>query len=941
MPWRCRPSRRHIVGGLYALCAAISTLGSETASATPARAETFYEDALRKFERQEFRAAAIQLKNALQQDKRMVAAQVLLARTLLKTGDLTAADAAFEEALKQGADPSTIALPLAQLYLGLGRADLVIERIDPSKLPADVKVQVLSLRGTAFGELGKTALASRTFEEARTVDPRSSIPLIAETSFLLARGNFDRARELAAKAVEITPNDGDAWNLHAAALHATRDLQRALAAYGKALAIEPRHLDARVARASLLIDLQQSVEAEADLAYLKRHAPGEPRAAYMRAVIASRKGDEKAVIAGLTEVSRLIDSLSPSWLAGREQLLMLGALAAHGLGNLEKARGYLNHVLVRNSRNLGAKKLFASICIDLKDYPRALTELDALYKASPEDPQVLYMLGSVHLANRDYVRATELLEKAAGATPSADINRALGMGQFELGRTEVALDTLAKVFAAEPGDARTGTTLALLYLRRAQPQKAVETAEAVVRHDPRNLTALNFLGVIRGAAGDAAGSRAAYLEVLKQDPGFRPTLLNLAKLDAGERRFDAARQALRRLLEKTPSSSDVLLELALLERRTGNTAEAVRHLRRAVEVQRRDIRPGIVLVELYLDQYRFDEAVATATRLIEIAPADAAAHMALGSARRASGDASGARLAYATASKVAGVAPEINIELGRLQLAAGHPEGAIENVEKALRARPDDPAALALRVEIERQRGSSERAAAALKHLEARHPKAVETAIAAGDHAFSGNRYAPAIASYRIALSRAPTTPNALKLVKAYVAAGETPKAKAFLSEWLKQRPRDMYARKALAETQIRAGDMAAAKATYQEILAGEPGDAASLNNYANVLLALQDPDAQRHAEKAVALAPAHPAYADTLGWILVNKGELQRGLHHLREARLRDPANGDIAFHLAVALAKSARMSEARTELQAALRAARPAHKTTEFLRLRHELRL
>ena len=46
-------------------------------------------------------------------------------------------------------------------------------------------------------------------------------------------------------------------------------------------------------------------------------------------------------------------------------------------------------------------------------------------------------------------------------------------------------------------------------------------AEAMVKNDPGNLVALNFVGVIKGAAGDSAAARNAYVQLLARAPGFR------------------------------------------------------------------------------------------------------------------------------------------------------------------------------------------------------------------------------------------------------------------------------------------------------------------------------------------------------------------------------------------------------------------------------------
>ena len=123
-----------------------------------------------------------------------------------------------------------------------------------------------------------------------------------------------------------------------------------------------------------------------------------------------------------------------------------------------------------------------------------------------------------------------------------------------------------------------------------------------------------------------------------------------------------------------------------------------------------------------------------------------------------------------------------------------------------------------------------------------------------------------------------------------------------------------------MAETQFRSGQLAAARLNYAKVIEAHADDAGVLNNYANLLLQLKDPAAQEMAERAVRLSPETSSYADTLGWILVQKGEVESGLRYLREARLRNPEIAEIRFHLAYALSKTGRADEARSELVAAL---------------------
>ena len=58
--------------------------------------------------------------------------------------------------------------------------------------------------------------------------------------------------------------------------HATGKVADALEGYGKALELQPSHVDARVARAALLLDLKRPADALRDLDYVGEHARGEP-----------------------------------------------------------------------------------------------------------------------------------------------------------------------------------------------------------------------------------------------------------------------------------------------------------------------------------------------------------------------------------------------------------------------------------------------------------------------------------------------------------------------------------------------------------------------------------------------------------------------------------------------------------------------------------------
>lgn len=198
-----------------------------------------------------------------------------------------------------------------------------------------------------------------------------------------------------------------------------------------------------------------------------------------------------------------------------------------------------------------------------------------------------------------------------------------------------------------------------------------------------------------------------------------------------------------------------------------------------------------------------------------------------------------------------------------------------------------------------------------------------------------------ALSNYRAAMDKAPNTGTAILLVRAQIASGETDRALSFLEGWAKKQPDDRLLLKALAEVQLQAGKHDAARQSYTRLLSFEPDDAGTLSGYASLLQRMGDPGAAAMAEKALKQAPGNPELSDLLGWILVKSGKVDTGLRHLREARLRNPSNGETRFHLAYALAKSGRKAEAKEELSAALSANPRAQASPELAQLKTELGL
>jgi Flp pilus assembly protein TadD len=102
----------------------------------------------------------------------------------------------------------------------------------------------------------------------------------------------------------------------------------------------------------------------------------------------------------------------------------------------------------------------------------------------------------------------------------------------------------------------------------------------------------------------------------------------------------------------------------------------------------------------------------------------------------------------------------------------------------------------------------------------------------------------------------------------------------------------------------------------YLKVLEYDADNVNVLNNLAWLSHEAGNPEAIKYAERAHELAPNRPEITDTLGWLLVEHGEVSRGLVLLQEAAVKAPHMPEIRYHMVVALDKAGRRDEARKEL-------------------------
>jgi len=869
------------------------------------KASEYYEDALVRMQRNDTKGAIVQLKNALQQDGKMLPALVLLGEAYLKIGSPLGAERMLADAERLGADRSQIIVMQVEIYNLLGRNEALLERFSPDGLPPGAKYKVLVTRAYAQIDLDQGRAAIQSLEQARQIEPNNPAALVAQSMAYLRMNNLSDAKAMAQLAIEKSPSDPIGWNMKASIAHAQGDAQEALAGYGKALALNPEYLDALIARASLLFDLNRDKEAARDVAILKQKFPDDPRSAYLQALLAGRQGNNIEVRNALVKATSALDALPFEAVLTRPQLLLLGGVAHYSLGQNEKAKTYLGSYLKKFPQHMGARKLYTAILMSEKDYARAIAFLEGPARARPNDPQALSMLATAYMALGQHSKAVSLLEQASemGGGNAPDIAANFGLSLIGSGQEERGIAQLQKSYAKNPGRAQAGVPLAMMYLKQNQTKPAIQVLQAVTKSEPQNLAALNLLAVARGMSKDLAGARKTYEQVLEKDKRFTPARLNLARLDLYEGKPEDARQRLLVILKEQPKNLDVLFELSRLELSVGRTQDAVRWLEKAHSLNPQSLRPNLMLVELYLQTGDAQKALDIAKEVQAGSRDNLQALATLGRTYLAVGNKGLARENFKRITQLAGFDADWQQRAAQLQISAGDYEGARYSLDKALLSKPGYLPALLLKARLEQISGNLDASEQQASILATQYPREAAIQQLLGDIAMQRQRYGDAIPAYTKAYELEKNTARVIGLYNAYSQSGNNAKALAFIQSWVGSNPADAAARRVLARAYIQSGQLALAQQQYEVLSKQLPNDASIYNDLAYIMLKRHQPGALAVAEKAYQLAPGDANMADTLGWALVEAGEVGKGLRYLREAQVRAPNDPEIRDHLTEAL--------------------------------------
>lgn len=867
----------------------------------------------------DYRAAVIELKNALAQAPDNARARFLLGKASLDGGDPVSAAMELRKAaaLKYPADDVYPLLARALLQQNASRNEMAELAAAPVE-SNHAKAEVMAAIGTAAQAHGDLKEAHARIDAALALEPANATAQIARARLLMADGDTAGALQEIDGVLAKAPDNVQALVFKGELLIARHDRSGAAAVLERVVAAHPNATFARYLLVTTYLQGKELDKAGAQVEELKKVALADPRTQHAIGMLALARGDIPTALAAVQKALQTAPDYMPA--------VYLSGLVDLSRGANSTAEQSLRKVVAKLPQDNGARVALAQVVLRLGQPAKAREILEPVLQRVPDDVGAMRLAAEVELAMRNPDRAARYVERANSIDESVDGRVRLAQIRLAQGDTDEGIRELETLSKSDPGTQAPDVALVAAHLRARRFNEALAAADALVGKQPKSPAAYTIKGTVYAAKGDSKAARETFEKALTFDAAYVPALMNLGLLDARARHYADAKRRFEQVLAKDPKSERALLALAqILAVEKAPDADIVAALQRAVEANPGSVAARLSLVNFHVARKNWGSALTAAQQADTAIPGNAAIVEALANAQLASGEKNQAIANYQRQTKLQpdNLAP-------RLRLAAAYASSqnyneAIAALKGAMAVAPTNTAVWAALAAVYAQAGQMDQGMA-----EARRLQKDLTTRSAG-YALEAELFAAqkkvgdAVASYRASLARDPQPYTVLRLHALLDQSGKADEAASVAQKWVKEHPKDGIVRGYLANVSLAKRDYKTAAAQYRGIVEREPSNVSALNNLAWSLSELEDPQAKEYAERAYKLAPGNPSVVNTYGWVLVQQGDTARGIEMLRKSVELDPDDAGRRLYLARALIKSGDKPEARKELEIVSKAESP----------------
>lgn len=855
-------------------CFALSACGGDSA-------QELIRQGSERMEQEDYKAAVIFLKNAVEKEETNLEARAKLAEAYLKLGKPDKAAAEYEVVIDKGAADSTIFAGYASSLLGMNKADEALDAagkaLDKATLAAE-KAEAYQARGLAHLLKKDYDAARDALEAAYSNDPELIIPPLNLAHLAQLSGDQATADTYLQDVIKRHPDDTRAYHIMSQAALKRGDTDEAMALLQKITTIEPNDISAayQIGKLSFENGDLDTMREKAD--WLKSRYPKQPHGYLLKGLWEYKNGNFDQASTDLSKSLTYGKSLLGEYYLG---------LAFMQLQKNDIALSHFLSVLEANPEHAPSRAMVAKIYTLQGLHDEAFIAATNAVKTDPNNSQAHLELGDGYLRRKEPQKAYDHYSKAAELNPGmAEPHVKKAFAAMQLGDMDTADAELAKYIGVNPDDLNARLIAFNLYLRAGQMDKGKRLLVDGLNGTERDALVYTILAQVSANFDRDLDATLDNLQKAQAaNPKFPTPYYGQARLYAGQGDTAKAREVLLELLKITPDNPRALFEVASLHRLDDNDEQAEKYIQQALDTK--DTTTRLRIINLYSDAGQVDKAMAIIDTMAAEDPDFYMANDLRGEVYQAnkmygkaleSFQALDAKAANLSATRQVGVFLEQK-----------NYDKAMEIAQKLVADHPTAPSVHYILASVHEAKGDYGQAITAVKHGLSIQGEDQQGWQYLGHLQFTGGDLQAAKATYDQIVEIAPESPIGY------------------------------YGRGVLLEQQKQYQQAAR---EYALALQKDRNHVSSLNNLANLMLE-QGGDrklALYMAMRAYMQQPGTPNIADTMGMALLANGRYEDALPMLEDAAEKLSDNPTVLYHLGVAYAAMKENDKARDTLNKAL---------------------
>jgi tetratricopeptide (TPR) repeat protein len=326
-----------------------------------------------------------------------------------------------------------------------------------------------------------------------------------------------------------------------------------------------------------------------------------PEKLFQQALESQQRGDYASAVTGYRRLLQIQPGLFPA-------LANLGASLTH-LGRFDEAIVQYTAALKQEPQNNALRLNLALAYYKKGDYANASDHLRPLYQEAPTDARVATLFGDCLSHVNKNEQALAILAPLESSRPDdPDLAFALGNALIRAGKKRDGVERVERAAAAlhNPEAYRLAGETWFDLSEFEAARKAVDAALAL-QPDLPGLYTLD--GMILQGLGERPAASVALAKALQANPKDFRANLYLGAVEFMDRNLKDARTHLDRALTMDPNSALARYELALVERATGQEAEAVKNLEQVVKANPQWLPVHVELAALYYRVHRPEDGL--------------------------------------------------------------------------------------------------------------------------------------------------------------------------------------------------------------------------------------------------------------------------------------------------------------------------------------------